>query len=369
MSTKYWPPAAVWVVVGIWVLSTALVTVGCEDTPKDKLTDAKRALAEGDIDRADDRLGAALELDPELVEARRMMANVDMRRGDFEAAQTTLETVWEDEGLDREGELTAEQRQFRQLVNEQFGNLYREWLDSIDPQSAPERFEEVGRSGLTRNRRDGQLNTSMLEFYQQRAERYIERNEPVKAAEQLERIDELHRFPDIRRESRQRARTLRRQAFVEEARQRFRDEIQPDLVETDSYDPDTELIRMVLEPPIDHRLDPDDDEDRQQARTTAIQMLIPTLSQFAGSLADLEKEEINLAAADIPELSIEEESFQAGDYRAVFTLELSTVIDLAFAYAEDLRTRPDEQRPEQGADDVTEVVIGDDIELDTRAVD
>lgn len=366
MSRQDWRWGVVWVAVlclGIGIIA------GCEDSPQNKLTDAKQALASGEIDRAEERLTAAIDADPELSEARRMMASVEMRRGEFELAEEILEQLWADEGFDREGELNADQRQFRQLINEQFGKLYRRWAESVDAADSPERFEKIGRIGLKRNSRDSHLNSLMVEFYQERAERFVERNEKVKAAEQLEHIDELHRFPDSRRDARDRAGQLRREAFDEAARERFRDDIQADLLESDAYDPDSQTIRIAIEPPIDHRLDPGDDGALEQARATAIQSLMPTLSQFALSLAGLEPDEARLAAVEIPALSIKEETFRAGHYDAVFALDVDRLVEMGFAYAEADRLGLDEQVADEAAEELADVVIGEDVELDTRAVD
>ena len=324
-----------WIWLGI--LGLALLLLGCEETPQTQLTDAKRALAAGEVDRAEDRLIAVLEVEPRSVEARRMMASVEMRRGEFESAEEILEQLWDDNGFAREGELNPRQRQTRQLVNEQFSKLYHHWVQSIDPAESPERFEEIARTGLKRNSRDSHLNSMMADFYEARAERLIEQNQLVLAAEHLERIDELHRFPDSRRDARERAQQLRRQAFFERATERFRRDIQPDLLAAENYDPDRQIVRIAVDPPVDHRLQPDQEGALEQARSSAVQSVMPTLTQLAASIGDLEYDQIDPVAAEVPELQIEEEQFRPGNYEATFALHLDSLLDLGFSHSEAVR--------------------------------
>lgn len=366
MTHRIWQRAAV--LIAVIVVVPTLALTGCEDTPRDKLTDGKRSLADGNLEEAQRHFEAALKEDDELVEARRLMATTYIESGDFEAAERTLEQLWDDRGFDREGELSADERQVRQLMSEQFSELYRRWAESIDEVEYPERFEEIARTGLERNRRDSALNTMLVDFYEKRADRYVERSQPLLAAEMLERIDDLHRFPDTRRESRERARQLRRQAFGDEAVERFERELRPDLIDADNYDPQRDMIAMDVEQPLDRRLDPDDADAVDRARETAVQTLVPTLSQFAVAMAGLDTDDADTTALQLPELKIEREQFRPGHYEMTVAIERESLVDMAFEYAENIRTYSGADHPEAVNGD--QLAVDDlDIRLDTSAID
>ena len=355
--------------LGRWLTIIALVSavflIGCEDPAKEALMDGRKALQAGQADQAERYLEAAIEADPEMIEARRLMANVHVIRGDFELAESTLIQLWEAQGFDRDDDLTVEQMSNRQVFQKQFGALYRQWAESIDFAESPQEFERVVRTGLERNARDSRLHRLMVDFYQFRADRFIEQSEKIKAAEMLEQIDELQAFTDTRREARQRARNLRREAFEAEARQRFEETMAPDLVEAGIYDEATETI--VLEARIDRP--PAQEEDLEQARHMAVQALLPRLGQFAATLSDIDVEDINLAMLDVPRLTVRSEEWSRQSFTMVVTLELSALITMAFDYAELLRTHDDRGAPTDDDPAGPTTIEHDAIELDTRAVD
>ena len=336
--------------------ATALLFTACDPTPEDQLTEAKRALASGDLDRAETRLDDLLNAYPQMLEARRVQADAYIRRGEYELARDTLEALWQEQNLEQEGDLTADQRQFRQLLNDQFRKLYHQWAASIDPTEAPERFEAICLAGLERDSRDGKLNQLLVDFYQQRAERHIERNDLVGAAEQLERIDDLYQFPDVRRESRERAATLRRQAFFEEASLRFQDEVQPNLHASQIYDAEAGTLEFSLQPTLGRRIGPDDREARREARQTALQSLEPILKRLAADLAELSTADVEALPVEMPEIRVDDESVQAGQYRATVKIELDELMDLAFQFHEAHRTGAEpsglevEDAPEEDSD-------------------
>ncbi len=353
----------------VWILTLAMIAglflVACEDSPQDRLREAQRAIASRNADLAEQRLNEALKADPGHFEARRLLAQVDALRGDFAAAEEKLFTLWDAEGLDNETDLDAEGQRNRGLIRRQFNDLYRDWANSINQVDEPDLFEEVAQKGLERDPRNARLNAELADFYQERAERHIERGEKIQAAQELEKIDDLRIFADVRRDTRERARNLRREAFSEEARARFEENVQPELVDTDSYDPENEQIRIAVELTVDRSLDPASDEARQQVRARASQTLIPTLAQLAIALTGLELEEIDLSQLDAPEIGIEDEEFQRGRYQMTATFSLSGLIDMAFGYAEFERTRPheaDDADADDADDDADDTDSGDDDE-------
>ena len=351
MSLRIWQPGLTWVL--LLVLSASLALMGCEDSPQDKMREARGALATGNADLAEERLNEALAAEPGLFEARRLMADVHIRRKDYSKAEEALQELWQEQGLDQEGELDGTQRRYRGLINDQFNRLYRDWVESVDESEDPEVFEEVARKGLERDSRNARLNAILADFYQERAERLVERGEKIRAAEELEKIEDLRIFADVRRENRERAHNLRREAFAEDARQRFTESLQPELMESDSYDADKENIQIAIEQTVDRSLDPANDEARAQARSLASQTLVPTLARMAITLTGSQTEEIELSALSSPEINIKDENFRRGRYEMVAVFNLEGLIDMAFEYAEFERTRQD---PEEEETEVEEEV-------------
>lgn len=365
MTHEIWKRTAA--AIAVVLAAGILLSMGCENTPRDKLNDGKRALADGDLVEAEQRLEAALEADPELVEARRLLATTYIEDEQFEAAERELEELWDDQGFDREGELGADERQTRQLMSEQFSQLYQNWAKSVDPGDDPEQFEAIAQAGLERNSRDSTLNTMLVEFYEDWADRHVERSDKVQAAEMLERIDELHRFPDTRRESRKRAKQLRREAFEPEAVERFETELLPELEEMGAWNGDDEVISMTIGQPPDGRLDPEDEQAVEQARNTAAQTLVPTLSQYAVVMARVDSDEVETTAVQLPQLTVEDEEFGPGSYEMTVAMPLTELVDMAFALSEYERTDAADQ-PYQNADEEP-LVAGDKIPLDTSPID
>jgi hypothetical protein len=334
----------------VFALVALALSMGCEDNPQDRIREAQAALASNKPDLAEQRLHEALSADPEHFEAQRLLAQVDVLRADYAAAEEKLFALWQARGLDEEADLDAVGRRHRSLVRDQFNDLYRRWSESIDQGQHPDLFEEVARKGLERDPRNARLNAVLSDFYQERAERMIERGEKIRAAEELEKIESLRIFADVRRQTRERALNLRREAFAVEARQRFEEHLLPELLETDSYDGATETIRIAIDQTVDRSLDHTSDEARQQVRQIASQSLVPTLARLAIALTGLETEEVEIARLEAPEIGIDGEDFQRGRYRMVATFSLGGLIEMAFGYAEFERTREVAPDPEAVAD-------------------
>lgn len=377
MTHRIWQRAAVLVVV--LVAAGAFAATGCEDTPEDALQRGKQALANQQLEQAHQHFEEALEADAQHVrlEARRLMATTYIERGgeqQFERAEQILEQLWEHQGFDRETDLNAHQRHIRQLMNEQFSELYEQWARSIDEHDEPQRFEQVVVAGLDRNSRDGTLNSMLVDFYRQRADRFEEEGDRIRAAQMHENIQELYQFPDTHRQSRREAQRLRREAFDDEALDRFEQHEQADLIEQGYYDPDTQALSFTLEQPLDRRLDPDDQQALEQARNTAVETLQTTLLQLVVPVAGMEAGDTDndaLAYAlqrQDPVLTAHEEDFhEPGSYSLVVSLERDELFDIAFDYAEYHRTDPADapSRDTNGEG----IVIGEDIQLDTSPLD
>lgn len=346
------------------MLVCAATFTACESSPQDKMREARSAIVTGNADLAEERLREVLEADPGSFEAKRLMASVHAVRKDYERAEEALLNLWEEEGLGGEGDFTDVQRQQRVLLRDQFNDLYRRWVDHLDPAQEPEKFEEVVLKGLERDGRNTRFNALLVDFYQERADRFVERNEKIRAAEELEKINNLRTFPDIRRAARERSENLRREAFTAQARERFEENLQPELMESNSYDPEKEQVRLTISQPVDRRLDPGSDEARQQARTMATRAIAPQVAQLAIALTHTSFEDVDLSALSLPEMSIEDENFRRGTYEMTTVIALSNLINVAFAYSEFERTRPEESPEEPAAE---EGATGEDAESDGAA--
>lgn len=337
--------------VFVILLSAVMVLGACESSPQDKMREARSAILSGNADLAQERLEEVLSADGESFEARRLMANVHVIRGDFDKAEQTLQKLWDEEGLGGDGEFSDEQRRQRVLLRDQFNELYRRWVDALDPSADPETFEAVVRKGLERDGRNTRFNALLVDFYNERADRFVERNEKVRAAEELENVEGLRTFPDIRRSARERAANLRREAFGAQARARFEEKLQPDLMESESYDASRERVRLSVSQSVDRRLDPNSDEARVQARTIATRAIAPTIAQLAIGMTEFPFEEVELSALSMPEMAVEGENFRRGNYEMVVVIKLEDLISMAFGYAEYERTRPEESEEEVVAEE------------------
>ncbi len=355
---------------GIVTLFLAFAVMGCESTPEDELMDGRQALTVRDADRAEEHLRAAIEANPELLEARRLMADVHMLRADYDLAEEVLDELWTELSFDIESDLDPDQRRTRMLMTNQYTNLYRKWAESIDYGERPESFESVAKTGLERNRRDSRLNSLMVEYYRARADEFVVKNDRLQAARMLEQIDELHTFTDTRREAREQARQLRREAFRDQAQERFETELRPDLVEAEAYDEQSRTIYLTVEQSLDRRLDPDDSEAVDLARMMAAQTLLPRLGQYALSLGGLEVESVEFSALEIPGLRIVDETFHSRRYDMVVGLTQDDLFDMAFDYAEYERLRPEDQPRIQAEPQIRQIVVeGDRISVETKGLD
>lgn len=337
------------VAVGLMMIGLG---AGCKEEPRDHLIEGQRALASRDAELAEQHLEAALAAEPNLFEARRLMVDVEIMRGDYARAEAELNALWQARGFDREEGLSTAERGARRLMADQYNKLYRAWASDIDRESHPEVFEEVALKALSSKSRDTSVNEMLREFYRERADHFIDQGDKISAARELEKIQGLRTFPDTRQEYLDQARRLRREAFFEEARARFAEEIQPELEESGAYDAVNERILLAIEQPVDRRLSPSSEESKIQARAMARQTLIPTLAQLAVSIGGLDAETVDIGAMNVPPGEVEQEQFRVGRYDMVAAFTLESLMEMAFEYAEAQRREHGEPTTEVPADPV-----------------
>lgn len=342
-----------------------VVFAGCQEGPQSRLAEGKVALASGDYDGAEQHFEQVLEADPELTEARRLKAMVHVETGEFEVAEQILVELWDEQPFDNGERLSVEQRQMRQLLRDQFGELYLRWASSIDPVESPERFESIVRTGLDRSQAHGPLGQMLVEFYRTRADRYVERGEPIRAAEMLERLEQLDRS-DARDDSLQRAHRLRREAFERAALERFEQQLKPTLVENDQYDPEEQRLRLPLEYTPDERLD-ENAEAVENARNEAIAAALPALFDYVETLADIETRDVVFDDFELPAMTLVEERVRRYSYEGVVSFNREDLMELTFQYSQAVRTGRLDEATEPSRP-LTEVVEQQ-LELDTESID
>ena len=333
------------------ILIASLFFWGCDDSPQQRLREAQTALASQQSDLAEERLQQVLAADPNHFEARRLLAQVDVHRGDYAAAEEKLFALWEEYNLGDETALDAAGRRSRGLTRDQFNNLYVQWLESINPLEEPELFEEIARKGLDREPRNPTLNPALAAFYRERAERFIERGDKLRAAEELDKVNDLRLFADDRRQTQERAHALRREVFLDEARLRFEENLLPELLAADRFDPDQELLLFHVDQPVDRRLDPADEEALRQTRALAMQSLVPMIAQLAVAISGSELDDLDLASLELPSPVVQEENLSRGRYRMTASLPLAEILTTAFALAEHARTSPEAPPEEEPSSD------------------
>ncbi|RAL20582.1 hypothetical protein DL240_16220 [Lujinxingia litoralis] len=343
---------------GRWrhILAATLVMAGlcagCKEEPRDHLVEGQRALAAKDPELAEEHLERALEAQPKLLEARRLLVDVDILRGDYAGAEARLNELWRQHGFEDPENLSTGGRGVRRLMADQYNRLYRSWAQATDRRTHPEVFEEVALKALSSKSRDTGLNEMLREFYRERADHFIEQGDKIAAAQELEKIQRLRTFPDTRREYLEQAHRLRREAFFEQAEARFVEEIQPELEQNGAFDAESRQVLLAIEQPVDRRLSPRSEESLAQARAMAQQALVPTLAQLAISIGGLDAENVDITAMEVPRGEIQQEQFRVGRYDMVAAFSLESLINMAFEYGEDQRV----QGPEEPGAEPTEAL-------------
>lgn len=321
----------------LWFARFALIctlvvaaTFGCKDHPKDKLREGRSALAAKNPDLAEARLNEALQADPNMIEARRLMIDVHLMRGDFPKAEQTLIALWNDLGFDRPiNKIPTEERSNRQLMADQFNDLYRLWAENTPPAQNPEQFEEIVKKGLAHNPRSTRLNTMLVDFYKEKAEKLLEHGEKLQAAETLELIPELLTLPNTRQAAIARAENLRHQAFNDAILARFENEIKPELIATNQFDAERNAILINLAQPVNRRLLPKNPADHAQARQQTLEALAPKIASTAIKIADLPPDTSGEVFSELP-YSIVSENFVRGNFTLVVALPLTNIWELSF---------------------------------------
>lgn len=339
--------------IRIWMLITALVTsatlVGCKEDP---MAIARRAHATENADEAEKALEEVLAKTPKDFEARRLMADVHRFRGEFQKTEDALEELWDEKGFeDEDKELSPEERAQRDLLEQQFNELYTAWSDSIDPKADPEKFEEVAKAGLKWNKKSPSLNRKLVDFYRARAEQLEKDGKKLEAAKAYESILELRTMPKQREDATAKAAELRMQAFADEVKERFDKEVKAQLIEAELWDAENERINLEIEADVDRRLRQRDDEDVQQARKEAATAIRTAIARLVANVADVED---IVAANAAVKMKSGDESLRRGKYKVTVSMTLDDIIAGAFKAREKARAAKEKAEHDAKADEGAE---------------
>lgn len=333
------------------LLCLLVAAAGCKDDPRDKLREGRQAIAAQNADLAESRLTEALQADPNLIEARRLMADVHILRGDFQKAEEALEALWKSQGFDNDSaQLEPEQRRHRQLINEQLSDLYRRWAEALDSKENPDKFEEVLRKGVDKDPRSTRLNTLLVDHFLERGERYLEKGEKVKAAEEFEKVGGpgIRTFSQRRQEAMSRAANLRREAFTESATRRFESEIKAELVEAERFDEESGRILLLVERDFGRGM-----TDVAQARAQARPTLAPQIAALIVRVGGF-GEDADITKFTTPDIGMVDEALNRGQYNLVAAVTLSGIIDTAFTYHETQRKASSDEEEAPGESENSE---------------
>jgi hypothetical protein len=229
----------------------AFVSMGCEKSTQDQLRTAKGAVLNERPDVAEENLEAVLAVEPDNFEARRLMGQVAMLRGNFASAEEQLAKLWKEGGFDDDNaELSSNQRSQKNVMAQVWTDLYLEWSASLDPQEEPDKFEEVVRKGLEYDERSNRLNSRLVDFHESQAKKLVEQGDKLEAADHYEEILDLRTLPARRDKAKERATNLRFEANKEKMLAHFNETAKPKLQSEDRYDEEEDTITFTIEQPI-----------------------------------------------------------------------------------------------------------------------
>jgi hypothetical protein len=320
-----------------------LALTGCEPSTKDHLRKAKAAVLAENPDKAKEHLDPVLEAEPENFEAKRLMAQVHRLNEDFAKAEEQLQSLWDKHGLDKDTEeLETEQKQRKQLLEDDFSTLYKEWADSMDSKESPEKFEEVVRKGLEIEPESNRLNTLLVDFYQAQGERLVEKGEKQKAADTFEKVLDLRTMGKVRENVKERVSNLRFEAHKEKAYAYFNETAKPELAKEDRYDEENNMVMFsrefelekIVEDSGQDEINLGSKEGQNFVRAYALKNSVKQLIQETTGL----EEDFDYNMVDIPkEFKITKEDLSRKEYTLEGKVPVDSLLREGFEIKEELR--------------------------------
>ena len=322
------------------LLCCALSLSACEKTGKELLREASTSLAQKKPDEAEKTLAQALERDPTLKSSvLRQQSRVHVMRKEYDQAERVLLEQWSDLQLDAK-DLTTKQKQERQLLADLLTDLYRTWAESIDASAQPKKYEEVLAKGIKRDANNPRLNTLLVDFYFDHAEKLIQQKNKAEAADMLDKIYALRTTPQRRAESKTRAANLRIEVYNEATAARFEESVKPELVTQGRYDETRRLVLFPVESEVDRRLRPGRDEDEKAALVLASKDLDERIESLVRAVHGFDKE-VKLTGRP-KNVEIMEKKLERGKYTLKASIPLSDIV----YYGRIMKQRDDKARAE-----------------------
>ncbi|MGM0555898.1 MAG: tetratricopeptide repeat protein [Myxococcota bacterium] len=327
------------------VVVGSLVMTGCEPSTKDHLRKAKAGVLAENPDKAREHLEPVLEAEPDNFEAKRLMAQVHRLNEDFAKAEEKLQTIWSENGFDKEGEkLETEQKQRKQLLEDDFSTVYKEWADTLDGEESPEKFEEVVTKGLEIDPNSNRLNTLLVDFYQAQGERLVEQGKKQEAADTFEKVLDLRTMGEVREKMKDRVANLRFEAHKEKAYEYFNETAKPELVKDDRYDEENKAVKFerefalekIVEDSGQEEINLGSQEGQNFVRAYALKMSVKQLIKETTGL----EEDFSYKMVDIPsEFKISNEDLNRKAYELEGMVPVDSLLREGYEIQQELRRK------------------------------
>lgn len=313
--------------VRIWTLFALclVLAIGCKEDP---MVRARAAHATERPDEAEKALKEVLAKDPKDFEARRLMADVHRFRGDFDKTEEALNALWKEKGFgDESKQLPPEERAQRDLLENQFNELYAKWSSAIDPDKDPDKFEKVVRAGLEWNKKSPTLNTMLVDHFLKRAEALEKEGKKIEAADAYEAVLGVRAMPAQRKDAQAKADALRKAAFADQVHEKF-EALKAELETAKQYDAETKTITVNVEADVNKRLKQRSDSDLAKARKEATPAIRAAIAQWVAKLTGVPD---GIAAVTVVKMGSGDEKLGRGHYSVAISMTLDDVIEGAFA--------------------------------------
>jgi len=302
------------------------VGTGCKEDP---MMRARASHATERADEAEAALKQVLAEKPEDFEARRLMADVHRFRGDYARTETELKKLWEEKQFgDETKEFPPNERAQRDLLENQFNELYMKWADSLeDGTKEPDLYARVLRSGLEWNPKSPTLNRKLVDFHLARAQGAEKEGRKLDAALEYEKILQLRTMPQQRKEAQEKSENLRREAFVDEAQKRFQETLKPELLAAQQWNEEAKKIVVRVEAEVDKKLRDRKEEDLPTAREQANPAIREAIAKMVARVSGLDEA---AAARTVVKVDSSDESLKRGKYQVTVAMSVDDVITPAF---------------------------------------
>ncbi len=288
---------------------------------------ARAAHATERADEAEAALKEVLAQSPKDFEARRLMADVHRFRGQFEKTEAELEALWKEKGFaDDTKEFPPQERAYRDLLENQFNELYSRWSTALDPAKEPDKFEKVVHAGLVWNKKSATLNRILVDHYLARADALQQEGKKLEAAAAYDQVLQLRAMPAQRKDAQAEADSLRKAVFVDEINAKFA-AMKAELATAGQWDEESKTLTFVVEFPVSKRLKQKKEADLATARKEATGAIRSTIATWVAKVTGLAPE---LAAMTAPAVGSGDEKLGGGKYAVSVSMKLEDVIEAAY---------------------------------------